>query len=390
MIRSVLESQQLQPVYAPGRIGKADKTNPFSIKPGSAIAVQLVSGDYQATAIGTLTWIDGDYFLAFGHSFMNKGKVEYNVLKASVLQTVKSQTMPFKMGTALNPIGKIIEDRHAGILGCFGNSPSMIEVEVNVSDTDQKKVLKSRFRVVDMEELYPDLIVSGVTAAVDRAIDRLGEGTAKVTARFETGNPNESIVRENLFFSKDIGVSCIKDITSLLKIFADNDFHHADLRSVKVEIQIAKAQTTARIIKLEADTTKVKPGATLAVNATVHTFRGSTFKVPLHVKIPENAVPGKLLLTARGGAEVVLGEKDEDDKKGSNKPNYQTIDSLEKQLKDYLATFKNDQLVLEYFPILPENKTEITEAVEPIRQAADTGYYILGTANLLIEVEAKK
>jgi ASC-1-like (ASCH) protein len=243
MMRPVLEGQHLQPVYLPGQLGgdAVNNDNPFSVEPGSAIAVQLVSGDYQASAIGTVTWVGEGYFLAFGHSFMNKGNVEYNVFQADVLQTIKSQAMSLKMGAAIRPIGKIVEDRHAGILGRFGTSPSMIEVEVNVKDADQRKSLTSRFRVVDMERLYPDLIISGVTAAIDRTIDRVGEGTAKVTVRFVDSKNNELTVRDNVFFGKDIAVTCVKDITSLLDIFADNEFDHVDLHSVKVDVQVKNA-----------------------------------------------------------------------------------------------------------------------------------------------------
>ncbi|HON41906.1 MAG TPA: SpoIVB peptidase S55 domain-containing protein, partial [Bacillota bacterium] len=37
------------------------------IKPGSAIALQLAQGDVEITAFGTVTYVEGDKFLAFGH-----------------------------------------------------------------------------------------------------------------------------------------------------------------------------------------------------------------------------------------------------------------------------------------------------------------------------------
>ena len=34
---------------------------------GAGLGVQLISGDRSATAVGTLTWTDGERFVGFGH-----------------------------------------------------------------------------------------------------------------------------------------------------------------------------------------------------------------------------------------------------------------------------------------------------------------------------------
>ncbi|HEY6050679.1 MAG TPA: SpoIVB peptidase S55 domain-containing protein, partial [Thermoanaerobaculia bacterium] len=46
-----------------------------SLVPGSAVGVQLIRGDWSASAIGTLTYRDGDRVLAFGHPFSGMGWV---------------------------------------------------------------------------------------------------------------------------------------------------------------------------------------------------------------------------------------------------------------------------------------------------------------------------
>ncbi|HEY6051055.1 MAG TPA: SpoIVB peptidase S55 domain-containing protein, partial [Thermoanaerobaculia bacterium] len=45
------------------------------LKPGSAIAAQLLSGDMDLSATGTVTWVEGNSLLAFGHPFLSMGPV---------------------------------------------------------------------------------------------------------------------------------------------------------------------------------------------------------------------------------------------------------------------------------------------------------------------------
>ncbi len=45
--------------------------------PGSIIGVQLVQGDVQVTAFGTVSSVKGERALAFGHSFFGLGEVDF-------------------------------------------------------------------------------------------------------------------------------------------------------------------------------------------------------------------------------------------------------------------------------------------------------------------------
>jgi len=388
MASRVLEAQYLKPVFSPGAAGRPEMSRTVPVKPGSAIAVQLVSGDYQVSAIGTVTWTGKNQFLAFGHPFMNKGTVGYNAYQAQVLQTVQSRVMSFKMGTALYPVGKIIQDRNAGIAGILGERQPMIEVEVAVRDRDRKLSRTSRFQVIDDELLYPGLIVSGITSAIDHALDRVGEGTAHVKVQLETLPGTEAIVRNNIFYSKDVAVSCLKDIADVLDMVAGNEFAKVQLKSIRVDVDIEKVQTTARVIKLETATKKVKPGDTVHIEAVLHSFRGETFKIPLQLTIPETSQSGKLLLAIHGGAENVLFEEKEGSrKKDPSKFDYGQIHSWEELVAEYLKKPTNNQLVLEYFPLTSEESEADEAEVEPERVTADTPYYILGEAQLILEVK---
>src|ERR1700759_4734569 len=58
-----------------GGVSKLPLADQTRIVPGSAIGVQLIRGDMNATAIGTVTWVSGDTLVAFGHPMFGVGEV---------------------------------------------------------------------------------------------------------------------------------------------------------------------------------------------------------------------------------------------------------------------------------------------------------------------------
>ena len=68
-----------------GGLGTIDMSS--SVEPGSSIAVQLMRGDVNVFMLGTVTYVDGNDILAFGHSVMHKGQTNYLATGAYVHTT---------------------------------------------------------------------------------------------------------------------------------------------------------------------------------------------------------------------------------------------------------------------------------------------------------------
>lgn len=50
---------------------------PRPLEAGGSVSATLVTGDLKLGAIGTVTYVDGDHMVAFGHPFMDKGSSSY-------------------------------------------------------------------------------------------------------------------------------------------------------------------------------------------------------------------------------------------------------------------------------------------------------------------------
>jgi hypothetical protein len=99
---------------------------PAALEPGSAVAVEVLRGDLQFAAIGTVTWRDGDRVLLFGHPFFQSGNVRMPMATADIVTVVSSNQMSFKLGQRVDEVGAVTEDRRAGVAGLLGAKVEML------------------------------------------------------------------------------------------------------------------------------------------------------------------------------------------------------------------------------------------------------------------------
>src|SRR5690554_363677 len=303
-LRPALTDETLVPIHAGLAQTRQAQTGGkeaggFKPEPGSAVSVTLVEGDYQAQALGTLTWVEQGKFLAFGHPFMNRGPVDYGFGGAEILETVTSNVLPFKIGIGFPPVGRVTQDRGAGIAGKLGSTPEFIEVSVSVKGERKTKRDQYSFRVIQDERLAPGLILAGVLDAVDRRLDRIGAGTARVKFRVE-GDGFFPIERENLFYGGDIAAASLYDLNRLLVLLAVNEFSPVKLTSVSVLMDISPQRLSAKLLKTDLPKEEFFPGEEFVLEQRLLPYREQEVKVPFRIKLPDEISPGRWMLSIHG------------------------------------------------------------------------------------------
>ena len=166
--------------FQPVRSGSSGKSEPgpedkASFSEGDAVGVQLISGDLDLTAVGTVTYVDGDKILAFGHPFYSLGAVDYAMTKANVLTVVPSLQSSFKLASSGPTVGKIIQDRTAGAFGILGLMPKMIPVNIKLEGGPGVKK-EYTFRIVNdkiMSAALINMALSSIVTAEERSSGNL-------------------------------------------------------------------------------------------------------------------------------------------------------------------------------------------------------------------------
>lgn len=333
-------------------------TDPLStptLEPGSAISAQLVRGDVEISAIGTLTYRDGDRFVAFGHPFLKAGSVEYFLSTAEILTVVDNLEMPFKMGIAGHPQGVVTQDRNAGIGGSLDRMPTIVPVTITVHDLDLELTREVEFQVIRDEEMMTALIVNAALQAVDTALDRQGYGTSAVEVEFLGDKlPDHMIRYSNMYYSPDdVAGASLGDLFNLLQLIVSNPFEKVNIGSIKVGLDVMRTRQVAIVEEVKLLNEELRPGDRMQLEVTLRPYRGELFTQILEVQLPENIRPGDASLMVSGGIfgmyEQMEGERPEGEKpseKGTSVVG-EHYKSLEETLEIYLKQPRNYELVVD-------------------------------------------
>ena len=96
-----------------------------TLEPGSALGVAIIYGDFSLGATGTVTAVEGNKILAFGHSFTHAGNVNYFMTDASVIGSISgANSTGVKLAGIGHVIGRINQDRDSGVAGILGTFPA--------------------------------------------------------------------------------------------------------------------------------------------------------------------------------------------------------------------------------------------------------------------------
>ena len=286
----------------------ATDATPMPLEPGSSVAASMVNGDMKMGAIGTVTYVDNNHIVAFGHPFLKKGSINYFMHNAYIFTIVNNMSSSFKLGSVGAEIGKITQDRGAGIGGQYGYLAPGIPVVIKASDTDTGANNLKRVKIVEDNELTPVLAATTVYNTVNKTIDRAGGGTATIsyTIRSSKGRAND-ITRHNMYYSTDnINEKSIDELYNVLDILKRNEFIDYPVLDISMNVDVTQAKKSAQIVDASAAPVVVSPGDTVYFKVTLHPFRGTNEVKTMAFTVPKDQPLGDMVLEIRGGGVIPL------------------------------------------------------------------------------------
>lgn len=224
-----------------------------TLEAGDAIGVSMVTGDVDLTAIGTLTYVDGEgRVLAFGHPFFLTGESNMPLAKAYIFHTYGSIQRAFKDGMRLKTVGTITRDKGAAVGGLIGQMPDMVPLSLVVRDVDTGKEYTYNSQVMRNRDLFPMLVMIAVGSKFEQAMNRKPGGTSKVWFELNGVGLKEPIKRENYFYDEDNALSFIGyEALPVMSLLLYNNYRDVKLTEVKVGIEVTSNRVNASIDKAE-------------------------------------------------------------------------------------------------------------------------------------------
>ncbi|MEK7315854.1 MAG: SpoIVB peptidase S55 domain-containing protein [Candidatus Eisenbacteria bacterium] len=291
------------PGGAPTNDGSCD-----SLIPGSAVGIQLVRGDWNAAAIGTVTYRDRDRLLAFGHPFTSMGWVDFPMTTAEIYTVMSSNQISNKVGAATRACGTLIADRMAAVAGDIGAAPAMIPVRVDIRGAGGREQ-RYNFEVVRNRLLTPGLVSGAVVSSISSLLNDVGLCTVRYDFTSYWNGGARRLSRGDAILSTSPLSGVGEEIAQSLQLLLGDRFRPSRLDSAAVTIDVAEGIDAIALTGIRASATTAAPGDSIEIEAAFRRSSRETEIRRIGIRIPASAPEGDLTIRVCDGDETERWER---------------------------------------------------------------------------------
>ncbi len=276
---------------------------------GGSIGVQMIRGDINATAIGTVTHVAGQRLVAFGHPMMNAGQVGLATCTARVLHVLSSEMRSFKIAETLAPHGALIHDRQSAIVVDENLKADMVPLTVRLHGATGAPRTQWNMEVASHRLLTPSLTFSAIESALQASVSDSADVVFTIKSRV-------SIEGHGVTQTEDVGFTPAgpsdPSALSRLRLFDvlsaayGNPFEEPRITKIEVDIDLRFERDVLQIVDASVSSDEVDPGRDTNVYVTLRRFDTAEEVRIVPVHIPQTAAGDSLEISIEAGDDVQL------------------------------------------------------------------------------------
>ncbi|MCX8029320.1 MAG: hypothetical protein N2712_04915 [Brevinematales bacterium] len=256
-------------------------------RPGDGIGINLVSGDMEVTAIGTVTYVDSNKVFALGHPAFLGGKMSIPISEVEIVTIVPRDNLSFKIGVPKRIVGSMEFDGSSGIFALVGKNAPTISVSVQVDNQ-----YRYNYEIAKTGGILSSLISAVVTESVLRSRGIFGEGNVELNTsivfRFDGVQRKFVIDFTDIIPVYQIGYGygiSISDVNSILDFLIYNPIFKVEIDSIRIDIN-TKPIDVGFIAFVVPSKLVVSPGEELKVSVGIKKFRDDIKVREFKLRIP--------------------------------------------------------------------------------------------------------
>ena len=282
-----------------GNIADAERHTP--LLPGGALMIAMVTGDFDMSAIGTVTHIEGKRVYGFGHPFFGLGACDMPLMTGYVHLINSRLTMSFKMGSPLKTVGVINADVSTCVAGWLDRKPDMLPMSVAFRTDADRPTKTFNVEVMRQRMMLPGLVQSVLTNAVDMEGDLPDETTARIKLRVELDDRPPLIIDDIVAGPQLSGprgpMALYGPVVPLLSMLVNNNFATVRIKRIDAQTELLPGRRSAEIEGVEAETDVYSPGETLKATVFLRPHKGARQRLPVELKLPVDLPEGSYTAT---------------------------------------------------------------------------------------------
>ncbi|MDQ1327603.1 MAG: Peptidase protein, partial [Candidatus Poribacteria bacterium] len=338
-ISPILKKYGMTPVQGGGTSTQNEPAD-LKVEPGSVIVIQFVKGDADISGSGTITYVDGNKVLAFGHPMYGMGKTNIPVSVGRISLLFPSMLASSKYGSPVRTIGTLIQDDQHGVLTDLNKQPEFIPMKVRVKSLENNQVKEYNFEIAKSRIFSPTFILSTALDSILSATKTMGDYTMKTHSEI-TMKGYPKFVRDDVFSGTAPDVVA-NDFALPVYLIMQNRFEEVDIENISLDINFEDKRTNAMIDDVRINKSLVKPGDSVSVTMSITPYMQDSIVKQFDVTIPKDIPEGRMLLRISDATSNTTWERS----RAPMKSRYTDIPQLIKLIQEDES---NNNIIVELF-----------------------------------------
>jgi hypothetical protein len=265
-----------------------------SIQPenGCAFSIVLCEGDLQITGLGTLTYVEGDRMIGFGHPMFGVGAVDAPMRLSDVVTVVPSLMRPFKMGNTIKEMGALRQDRLPAVGGSLSGKSHMVPVTVRIKAPESGDERTFNFSIWDDRRFLPFILPAAFLEAMEGTTRLDGPMNIRLSYDIEFADGRKVSRTDYLSREESAPLYAAGALTAATDVYLNNPFESVRLKSVTARAVVGPRQQVMLLNKVLHEDVSLHPGGMLKGEILYDRWRQGQSKLPFTFRLPADIRPG--------------------------------------------------------------------------------------------------
>jgi hypothetical protein len=254
---------------------------------GGSIAVIMARGDVSMAGTGTVSLIDDQKVLAFGHPMFQMGEVYMPVAGADVHYVVASAQTAFKLASPTRVLGSLTQDRQSMIAIDTSQRVDMIPVELTVKARGQEH--KFRSEVARNRFLTAQLVLAVVVNGAQLLFPDVADAVVTMDSTLFIRGMKPLAFKDYLY-SNDGAANAVAAARALrvLGPLLFNPWSPVVLDKIEVGINVEYKADFANIVDARLPANTVPYGKKTEIELVLEPFQGARYVERVPITFPES------------------------------------------------------------------------------------------------------
>jgi len=292
--RSIAFAQQLmaplglEPLQAGGG-ASAEASAPTRYVDGGAVGVQLVRGDMSAMGLGTVTRVEGDKLVAFGHPMSELGVTALPTAIGRVLWFLASDQRSFKIGMAVRDVGALVNDRQSSIVVSHSAKAPVIPVKMSIHGAPGFPNSNWNFEIAHDKFMTPSFASVALGSALQAVANEHQDVSWTATSKLKVkGYPEITLQDYGVAMggTPEAGEFVRSNLVRAMGTVLNNPWQPALIESASMDIDLRYARDILRLRGADVLESEIDAGAPARIRLTFVPYSGPNVTRVIAVPIP--------------------------------------------------------------------------------------------------------